>query len=55
MFKLYSHDAVDFLKSMTNESVDLFITDPPYQSLEKHRNRGTTTIKPWEKKIILEN
>ncbi|MDO4626866.1 MAG: site-specific DNA-methyltransferase [Pasteurellaceae bacterium] len=43
MFKLYSDDAVDFLKSMTNESVDLFITDPPYQSLEKHRNRGTTT------------
>ncbi|WP_262404536.1 DNA-methyltransferase [Aggregatibacter actinomycetemcomitans] len=23
--------------------MDLFITDPPYESLEKHRKRGTTT------------
>jgi site-specific DNA-methyltransferase (adenine-specific) len=36
-------DAVDFLKSLPNESLDLVITDPPYESLEKHRKIGTTT------------
>lgn len=36
-------DAVEFLKSMPNESIDLLITDPPYESLEKHRKIGTTT------------
>lgn len=28
---------------MPSESVDLVITDPPYESLEKHRAKGTTT------------
>jgi site-specific DNA-methyltransferase (adenine-specific) len=28
---------------MRSESVDLFVTDPPYESLEKHRAIGTTT------------
>ena len=36
-------DAVEWLKSLDDESVDLFITDPPYESLEKHRKIGTTT------------
>jgi len=36
-------DAVDWLGSLENESVDLLITDPPYESLEKHRKVGTTT------------
>lgn len=36
-------DAVEFLKSLGSESVDLLITDPPYESLEKHRKIGTTT------------
>lgn len=42
-FKIENIDAVWFLKTLGNESVDLFITDPPYESLEKHRKRGTTT------------
>ena len=37
-FKICNDDALDFLKTLTDESVDLFITDPPYESLEKHRN-----------------
>ncbi|EDM68916.1 haemagglutinin associated protein [Moritella sp. PE36] len=41
--KLHKIDAVDWLKSLPNESVDLVITDPPYESLEKHRKIGTTT------------
>lgn len=41
--QLYCQDAVDFLRGLANESVDLFLTDPPYSSLEKHRARGTTT------------
>lgn len=36
-------DAVSWLREMPNESVDLVITDPPYESLEKHRKIGTTT------------
>jgi site-specific DNA-methyltransferase (adenine-specific) len=36
-------DAVDWLNTLAPESVDLLITDPPYESLEKHRAIGTTT------------
>lgn len=36
-------DAFEWLKSLRDESVDLVITDPPYESLEKHRSTGTTT------------
>lgn len=42
-FKISNQDAVEFLKSFDNESVNCCITDPPYQSLEKHRAIGTTT------------
>lgn len=36
-------DAVQWLESLKAESVDLAITDPAYESLEKHRAIGTTT------------
>ena len=36
-------DAFELLRSLPDESVDLVITDPPYESLELHRSRGTTT------------
>lgn len=36
-------DAVEWLKAIPSESIDLVITDPPYESLEKHRAKGTTT------------
>jgi len=36
-------DAVQWLKNLPSASVDLLITDPPYESLEKHRAIGTTT------------
>ena len=36
-------DAIDWLKTLDSSSVDLVITDPPYESLEKHRKIGTTT------------
>ena len=36
-------DAVEWLRSMPPASADLVITDPPYESLEKHRAIGTTT------------
>jgi|SRR5450432_3780040 site-specific DNA-methyltransferase (adenine-specific) len=36
-------DAVTWLRTLRSESVDLIITDPPYESLEKHRAIGTTT------------
>ncbi|MCH1923370.1 site-specific DNA-methyltransferase [Shewanella sp. C32] len=43
MPKLSTLDAVDWLRSLPDQSVDLLITDPPYESLEKHRAIGTTT------------
>jgi site-specific DNA-methyltransferase (adenine-specific) len=36
-------DAVEWLRSLPDASVDLVVTDPPYESLEKHRATGTTT------------
>src|SRR5215468_1878519 len=42
-FELYSQDAVCWLTSQQGESVDLVVTDPAYESLEKHRAIGTTT------------
>jgi site-specific DNA-methyltransferase (adenine-specific) len=42
-FSLAEFDAVDFLRTLPSESVDLCVTDPPYESLEKHRAVGTTT------------
>ncbi len=36
-------DAFAWLSRLPSESVDLSITDPPYESLEKHRAKGTTT------------
>ncbi len=42
-FSLSTADAVDWLRTLDDNSVDLVITDPPYESLEKHRKIGTTT------------
>lgn len=42
-------DAIEWLAKLEAESVDLIITDPAYESLEKHRAVGTTTrlTKRW--------
>ena len=42
-FQLAQGDAVAWLRTLPASSVDLAITDPPYESLEKHRAIGTTT------------
>jgi site-specific DNA-methyltransferase (adenine-specific) len=42
-FSLHDEDAVAWLSRLPTASVDLVITDPPYESLEKHRAVGTTT------------
>lgn len=36
-------DATEWLAALPTESVDLILTDPAYESLEKHRAKGTTT------------
>src|SRR5450432_3691511 len=41
--ELAEQDAVEWLRGLPSKSVDLLITDPPYESLEKHRAVGTTT------------
>lgn len=40
---IYKSDAIALLKKLPDESVDLCITDPAYESLEKWRKLGTTT------------
>lgn len=42
-FALHQADAVEWLHQLPDASVDLAITDPAYESLEKHRKIGTTT------------
>ena len=42
-FELSNLDAVGWLQHQPSESIDLVITDPAYESLEKHRAVGTTT------------
>jgi site-specific DNA-methyltransferase (adenine-specific) len=42
-FEIEQTDAVGWLRSLSDASVDLVVTDPPYESLEKHRAVGTTT------------
>ena len=42
-FQLSTQDAVEWLRAQPAESIDLLITDPAYESLEKHRAIGTTT------------
>jgi site-specific DNA-methyltransferase (adenine-specific) len=43
LFELFTQDAVSFLRDQAADSIDLLITDPAYESLEKHRAVGTTT------------
>lgn len=42
-FQLDVGDCVDWLRGIADESVHLVVTDPAYESLEKHRAKGTTT------------
>jgi site-specific DNA-methyltransferase (adenine-specific) len=43
MIDLHKKDAFLFLRELQDESVDLVFTDPPYWTLNKWRNTGTTT------------
>src|SRR6266545_3011549 len=43
LFDLSALDAVEWLRRQPAESIDLVVTDPAYESLEKHREVGTTT------------
>ncbi len=43
LFELSLEDAVNWLRTQPAESIDLLVTDPAYESLEKHRAIGTTT------------
>lgn len=42
-FQVEQADAVAWLQSIATNSVDLCVTDPAYESLEKYRAVGTTT------------
>ncbi len=42
-YHMATADAVAWLKTWPDETFDLVVTDPPFESLEKHRAVGTTT------------
>jgi site-specific DNA-methyltransferase (adenine-specific) len=42
-FEVFQADAVEWLRAIDDGVIDLCITDPAYESLEKHRKIGTTT------------
>lgn len=42
IIKVFHRDALDFLKDVQDESVQIIVTDPPYWTLDKWRNVGTT-------------
>jgi len=42
MFDIRQGDSLEMIKYILSGSVDLIITDPPYESLEKWREIGTT-------------
>lgn len=42
-FSIVEADAISLMKQIPSGSTDLIFTDPPYESLEKHRSIGTTT------------
>ena len=42
-FLLSQLDAIEFITGIPDNSIDLVATDPPYESIEKHRAIGTTT------------
>ena len=42
-YDLFKGDAVYWLKTLEDNSIDLVVTDPPYESIEKYRKLGTTT------------
>lgn len=48
-WSLTQSDCIPWLASLEPDSVDLIVTDPAYESLEKHRAKGTTTrlVKAW--------
>ena len=41
--RIFKSDAIDLVRGLPDESVDLIVTDPAYESLEKWRKLGTTT------------
>ena len=43
VFEVSMLDAVEWLKTLSAESIDVVVSDPAYESLEKHRAVGTTT------------
>lgn len=43
MFTISQHSAIPFLTAIDADTIDLIIIDPAYESLEKHRAKGTTT------------
>jgi site-specific DNA-methyltransferase (adenine-specific) len=40
--KLYQHDAIEFLKTLENESVDLIFADPPHNIKKAERDKRST-------------
>jgi site-specific DNA-methyltransferase (adenine-specific) len=42
-YEIMHGDCIEQLRKIRSGSIDLIVTDPAYESLEKHRSKGTTT------------
>jgi len=42
-WSVFQGDAIEVMQNLVEGSVDCIITDPPYESIEKHRAVGSTT------------
>ena len=43
MGKLINGNAIDFMKTIKDESIDLIVTDPPYPTTKRGISKNTTT------------
>jgi site-specific DNA-methyltransferase (adenine-specific) len=52
-----SADALSWLRALPDSSANLIVTDPPWDSLEVHRSRGTTTrlTNEWFETMTIED
>ena len=57
MFKLHHGDCLDVMKSIPDNSIDLILTDPPYNMSQKNNfhtmNRSGINFGEWDKKFDL--
>lgn len=47
--ELYNGDCLEILKTIPEKSVNLVLTDPPYNVSVKTQKNGKTSVNKWDK------